>query len=121
MIRAAVLCLMLAGCAALPSLLGKGPNVAANGQIGATNAQTIGTTDASSQTVSRSTVGTLHQSRDVQTVTAGQVEQVVVNQAPSLKRDGMWLIAVVVALFLHSPLKWVEDLMASKPRRSPGK
>lgn len=113
MIRALVLCLLLAGCLSPLGLLGKGPNVAANGQIGATNAQTIGTTDTSSQSVSRSTVGTVRQSRDVQAVAAEQVGQITVNQGQGWKREYACWALIIAALFLDSPRRWPGEIAAA--------
>lgn len=90
LLAAGCLC-ALAACnpaAALLGGLGGGPNVAANVQAGATNAQTIGTTDTSSQGVTRSTVGSVRQSHDTSQVQAERVDRVTVNLTP------VWLIIV---------------------------
>ena len=105
---------LLTGCAALPLLgsIAKAPHLDANVQAGRTNAQTIGVTDASSQAVTRSTVGTVHQSKDTSEVAAAHVDRVTINKNPP------WLIiAFAAALFLDSPLRWPEEIMAALRRR----
>lgn len=113
MIRALALLLLLASCGSpLGALLGGGPKVAANVQAGAENAQTFGKSETVDQSITRSTVGTVHQSKDTSTVAAGKVEKVEVNQTPA------WLIlAFAAALFLDSPLRWPEEIAKALGRR----
>jgi hypothetical protein len=94
----------------LPGL--SGPNVAANGQAGQSNFQTIGPADMNQQSVTRSTVETVRQSRDTNQVNAEKVETVTVHQTP------VWLIlAFAAALFLDSPLRWPEEIAAAIRKR----
>lgn len=109
-----ILILTLGGCAgALPALLlgGGGPKVAANGQAGRTNAQTVGQTTVTEQTIGPATAHKIEQS-GTNTVHADQVQKVVVNQTP------LWLIlAFAAAVFLDSPLRWPAEIAAAFRRK----
>lgn len=97
----------LAGCSSNPlSLLtGGGPNVAANTQLGQQNTQTIGSSETVKTDI-KDVQGDVVQSNDKQAVKADRVETVVVNEYP------VWLIiAFVVAVFLDSPIRMLQDLL----------
>nr|WP_246525553.1 bacteriophage spanin2 family protein [Thalassovita aquimarina] len=106
-----VLCaLLLASCSpsgAVKLLTGGGPNVAANGQAGKTNVQAIGETVVTDQKIIRPQARSIEQSSGDTRVKADRVETVVVNETP------VWLvIALVVAVFLDSPLRWPGQFVA---------
>jgi hypothetical protein len=110
-------CALLALAACSPALkliggLAGHSGVSANVQAGAVNSQTLGTTDASSQAVSRSTVGTVHQSRDVSQVQAQNVGKVTVNQV-----SPWMIIALISALFLDSPMRWPGEIATMFKRK----
>ena len=97
----------IAGCTGNPlSLLtGGGPNVAANTQLGQQNTQTIGSSETVKTDI-KDVEGDVIQSNDRQSVKADSVETVVVNEYP------VWLIlAFVVAVFLDSPVRMIQDLL----------
>lgn len=95
---------LLASCtpsSAVKLLAGGGPNVAANVQAGRANVQSVGTSEVSEQRVTGTTAQKVEQSTGDSRVKADRVETVVVNETP------VWLvIALAVALFLDSPLRW---------------
>jgi len=106
--------MVLAGCGSSPlSLLtGGGPNVAANVQAGKTNTQTIGTTTVTEQKLVRPKARKIQQTADTNKVRADEVKTVVVNEYP------VWLIiAFAVALFMDSPVRWVEQLLSLLRRK----
>jgi len=115
---------MTTSCSPLTSMLlggltHGGPQLNANVQAGKTNteAATIGTTDASQQEVSHSSVGTVNQSHDSNKVSAKSVGTIIVNEAQSWKREyGYWL-AIILALFLDSPRRWPEEIMNAFKRQ----
>lgn len=97
----------IAGCSnpALSFLTGGGPNVAANTQLGQQNTQTIGSSETVKTDI-KDVEGDVIQSNDKQSVKADSVETVVVNEYP------VWLIlAFVVAVFLDSPVRMIQDLL----------
>ena len=97
----------IAGCTGNPlSLLtGGGPNVAANTQLGQQNTQTIGSSETVKTDI-KDVQGDVVQSNDRQSVKADRVETVVVNEYP------VWLIiAFVIAVFLDSPIRMIQDLL----------
>lgn len=98
----------LAGCSGmgpLSLLTGGGPNVAANTQLGQQNTQTIGSSETVKTDI-KDVQGDVVQSNDKQSVKADSVETVIVNEYP------VWLIlAFVVAVFLDSPLRMIQDLL----------
>lgn len=107
------------GKAALGAAVGGGPNVAANGQAGKTNSQTIGT----SKTVETS--GPQARPRDVgrdfvQTTTQTSDEiQTHIERVENLNQTPAWLvIAFGIALFLDSPLRWPGQVMAGFRKKS---
>jgi hypothetical protein len=110
------LCVALAGCGGGPlSLLtGGGPNVAANTQAGKTNNQTVGKTEIKEQRITRAeATRDVVQSSDTSRVKADRVETVVVQEYP------VWLIiAFAAALFLDSPLRWPEQIIAAFRRKA---
>lgn len=80
----------LAGCGKIP-LLGGGPNVAANTQVGKTNVQSIGTTRlAGDMTVVRPEARDIEQSQDTTTVKSDTVEKVTINEVPP------WVILLLI-------------------------
>lgn len=83
----------LTSCSSLTPLdfLGKGVNTAANVQAGATNSQTLGTTQVVDQTVRRADNSTITQTRDENKVKSDSVQTVVVNEVSPL------IVAIVVA------------------------
>lgn len=88
--------ILAAGCApvakmAVGAALGGGPNVAANGQAGKTNAQTLGTSNQIEQSLTRPQARTIEQSAGETQVRTEYVEKVVVqNAAP------FWVWAAMV-------------------------
>ncbi len=96
MIRVALLtCVLLVsacGTSPLSLLTGGGPKVAANGQAGKTNAQTIGQTTLTEQIVKAKTVETVEQSSGTTTVRTEQVERITVNQTDK------WVLALLLLL-----------------------
>ena len=104
-----VLTLPLSSCGSNPLdlLTGGGPNVAANVQAGKTNSQTVGTTNVTEQKIVRPKARDIRQSTNTNKVQSEKVETVVVNEYP------IWLIlAFAVALFMDSPVRWVEQLVS---------
>lgn len=77
------------------TLLGGGPNLAANGQIGGTNNQTIGATEITQPKV---------------TVRSGSDSSPTVNQDNSetknFKNEWWLIVAFALALMLDSPTRW---------------
>ena len=105
---------LTAGCGVNPLnlLKGSGVNTAANVQAGKTNSQTIGTTQVTEQKLVRPKARDIRQSSDTNKVQAEEVKTVVVNEVP------VWLIiAFAVALFMDSPVRWVEQLMSLFKRK----
>lgn len=99
----ALLCAPLSACSPLDALklVSSGTNVAANTQIGKTNTQSVGGTSVTEQSIVRPKARDIRQSADTNRVRADQVQTVVVNEMP------VWLIiALVIAVFLDSPLRW---------------
>jgi len=81
--------------------------VAANVQAGKTNSQTVGTTNVTEQKIVRPKARDIRQSTNTNKVQSEKVETVVVNEYP------IWLIlAFAVALFMDSPVRWVEQLVS---------
>jgi nitrate reductase NapE component len=83
-------------------LTGGGPNVAANTQVGKTNAQTVGTTKVTEQKLVRPVArGNIEQSNNTNKVQADSVETVVVNEIP------VWAIALgLFGFIVWSYLLW---------------
>lgn len=126
MLKAALLAALLAlsGCSASPlSLLtGGGPNVAANGNIGKTATQTIGTTEIretrqngpeirvkTAETVRTET----RQSTDENRVRVERVETLIQQEGP----DPWWVVALIVAALLDSPLRWPGQIWRAFSRK----
>lgn len=87
----------LAGCSQIPNfLLGGGPNVAANTQIGATNSQTIGTTELSTIEVKDSEKVSI--STDTQDVKTAKVDTVTIN-----KTEPWVILLLILGWLLPSP------------------
>ncbi|SEP27667.1 hypothetical protein SAMN04490248_1694 [Salinihabitans flavidus] len=107
-ILAVLILLTLTGCdGPLALLTGGGPKVAANVQVGKTNAQTLGQTNVTEQKLVRPKARRIVQSSDDSRVKAERVETVVVQEYPA------WLIvAFAIALFLDSPLRWPGQIVA---------
>jgi hypothetical protein len=103
--------LSLTSCSAggaLKLIGGGGPKVAANVQAGKTNTQTVGETKIKDQRIENTTAKEIRQTADTNKVRADRVERIVVNETP------IWLwIALIVALFLDSPLRWPGQIYAS--------
>lgn len=96
---------LLSACGGpLSFLSGGGPNVAANVQAGAENEQdfTLGVSNEVEQTLVRPQARTIEQSAGETKVRSEKVDTVVVQgDIPA------WMIwALVVAVFLDSPLRW---------------
>jgi len=105
MIRALLICLLVAGCGKLPLLgLGGGPNVAANVQAGAENVQAA-KVERTSQVVRRAE--TVTQTADQNRVRVERVETIVQNEGP----NPWWIVALIIAIFLDSPLRWPEQIL----------
>jgi hypothetical protein len=105
--------LLMAGCSnPLDLLTGGGVNTAANVQAGKTNTQTIGTTTVTEQKLVRPQARKIQQTADNNKVRAESVKTVVVNEYP------VWLIiAFAVALFMDSPVRWVEQILGLLRRK----
>jgi len=105
--------LLMAGCSnPLDLLTGGGVNTAANVQAGKTNSQTIGTTTVTEQKLVRPQARKIQQTADNNKVRAESVKTVVVNEYP------VWLIiAFAVALFMDSPVRWVEQILSLLKRK----
>lgn len=105
----------LTGCSGinpLKALTGGGVNTAANVQAGKTNSQTVGTTNVTEQKIVRPQARDIKQSTNTNKVQSERVETVVVNEYP------IWLIiAFAVALFMDSPVRWVEQLLSLFKRK----
>lgn len=82
-------------------LVGKGVNTAANVQAGATNSQTIGTTQVTDQTVRNSAGATITQTRDDTKVKAEKVETVVVNEIDYVLFATLLFFFIVWSYFLY--------------------
>ena len=98
---------VLSGCSSVvPSLLGGGPKVAANGQAGVNNAQTIGTTDQSKQTLSvedSASVEVVRQSKEQSKVRTEAAENVTVNEVSNVAWGVMFALIVALAFAVPSP------------------
>lgn len=88
----------------------------ANGQFGATNSQTIGQTKTTQQSVTKSSVGTVHQSKDQNAVSAQKVQSVTVNQSPAwvlkLSLIQAAFFGFLIGLFLRSPQDHLRSLFS---------
>lgn len=105
MIRALVLCAVLAGCGGPLSVLpGGGPNVAAAVQVGQTNAQTVGKTEIAAPKIERARADQVSQAARDQVVTAARVDLVEVHQPAAFP---WW---VVPALFVAWELPRSSDI-----------
>lgn len=105
MVRVLALVMLLASCSGpLDLLTGGGPNVAANVQAGAENEQdfTFGVSNEIEQTLVRPQARTIEQSAGDTKLRSEKVDTVVVHgDIPA------WMIwALVIAVFLDSPLRW---------------
>lgn len=110
MIRIVLLCLLLGGCSKLlPLGLGGGPNVAANVQAGAENVQAV-KVEKTSQVVRQA--GTVTQTADENRVRVERVETIVQNEGP---HPG-WIVALVIAILLDSPLRWPGQIWGAYKR-----
>ena len=108
---------LLQGCSklgVLSLLTGGGPNVAANVQAGQTNSQTVGTTSNTTQKLIRPQAGTINQTADRNDVRADHVEKIVVYES----NPWMW-VALVIAIFLDSPMKIGSQILSIFKRRGP--
>lgn len=72
-------------------LTGGGPNVAANGQVGKTNNQTLGLATTKTQEIKvDSFEGTVEQSSDTNSVSTESVENLTINEVPA------WVVLLLV-------------------------
>jgi hypothetical protein len=96
----------LTGCGKIP-LLGGGPNVAANTQVGKTNTQTIGTSTVNGdQKLVRPQARTIKQTQDTTRVKTDQVENITVNEIPP------WVILLLIlGWLLPSPGEMVRGFV----------
>jgi len=98
-----LLLLCLTSCSSFNplDLVSKGVNTAANVQAGATNSQTVGTTQVTDQTVRNSHGATITQTRDDTKVKSETVETVVVNEINPLLFGTLILAFIVWSYFLY--------------------
>ena len=96
--------LCLTNCSKLNplDLLSKGGvNTAANIQAGATNSQTVGTTQIVDQTVKNASGSTITQTRDTTKVKAESVEKIVVNETNPMVFGTLILLFIIWSYFLY--------------------
>lgn len=96
--------LCLTNCSKLNplDLLSKGGvNTAANIQAGATNSQTVGTTQIVDQTVKNASGSTITQTRDSTKVKAESVEKIVVNETNPMVFGTLILLFIIWSYFLY--------------------
>lgn len=98
---------MLAGCSpaaklAAQAVSGGAPDVAANVVVGKEASQTLGQTINRRPQARDIAAQTVRQSADQNRVAADRVENVVVNEGPSL-----WMM-ILVALLVPSPVQWAQ-------------
>ena len=96
--------LCLTNCSKLNplDLLSKGGvNTAANIQAGATNSQTVGTTQIVDQTVKNASGSTITQTRDSTKVKAESLEKIVVNETNPMVFGTLILLFIIWSYFLY--------------------
>lgn len=92
------------------ALLSGGPKVAANGQAGKTNAQTIGQTAITQPRLDHVTAAKIEQSGTSSSqVKADQVQRVTINNRVPL----LYWVALILALLLDSPTRWPGEILAA--------
>lgn len=97
----------LGGCGLTP------PVVVPNVQAGKTNTQTIGTTQIREQVLVRPQAREINQSADENKLRVERVETIVQNEGP----NPWWIVALVLAILLDSPLHWPAQIMAAFKRK----
>jgi hypothetical protein len=110
MARVILLALFLGSCGLAP------PVVVPNTQLGKNNTQTIGTTTVREQTLVRPQAREINQSADPNQVRVERVETIVQNEGLSIG----WIIALVVAVLVDSPLRWPEQIVQIFRRKKNG-